>query len=102
MGEKSKYYSAVGLWTRWVLANSLAETVGLGTAFGMGVVLFSYLQAPGIVVALATVAVAVLAGTLVEGTVVGIAQWLVLRRPFPSMRRRAWVFATALGALISC
>src|SRR3712207_90691 len=102
MGEKGKQDSAaVSLWLRWVLANSLAETVGLGTAFGIGVVLFPYLQAPGIVVALATVAVAVLAGTLVEGTVVGTAQWLVLRRPFPSMRWRAWVLATAAGAFIA-
>ena len=48
------------------MANSLAETVGLGAALGMGAVLFPYLRAPGILVALTTVAVAVLAGTVLE------------------------------------
>jgi hypothetical protein len=101
MGEKAKRDSAAGLWFRWVLANYLAETVGLGAAFGISAILFPYLSAPGIFAALATVAIAVLAGTLIEGTVVGTAQWLVLRRPFPAMRWRAWVLATALGAFIA-
>jgi hypothetical protein len=83
------------------LANSAAETVGLGAAFGIGSLLFPYLNAPGILVALVTVAVAVLAGTIIEGTVVGTAQWLVLRRPLPAMRWRAWVMATALGAFVA-
>jgi hypothetical protein len=93
--------SGVSLWVRWVLANSLAETVGLGSAFGIGAILFPYLSAPGLPMALATVAAAVLAGTIIEGTVVGTAQWLVLRRPFPAMRWRAWVLATALGAFVA-
>lgn len=102
MGEKAKQeVSAVGLWIGWVWANSLAESVGLGAAFGIGVVLFPYLGTPGIVVALTTVAVAVLAGTLIEGMVVGTAQWLVLRRPFTAMKWRAWVLATALGAFVA-
>ena len=102
LGEKAMQDSAgVGLWARWVLANSLAETVGLGSAFGTGAILFPYLSAPGILIALATVAVAVLAGTVIEGTVVGTAQWLVLRRPLPLVRWRAWVLATAAGAFIA-
>jgi hypothetical protein len=83
------------------LANSLSETVGLGAAFGLGAFLFPYLSAPGILGTLATVAAAVLAGTLMEGTVVGTAQWLVLRRPLPAMSWRVWVSATALGAFIA-
>ncbi len=98
MGEKARQDSAAGLWVGWVLVNSLAETVGLGAAFGIGAILFPYLSAPGILIALATAGVAILAGTLIEGTVVGTAQWLVLRRPFPAIRRRAWVLATAAGA----
>jgi hypothetical protein len=103
MREKAEQDSTrgVGLWLRWVLANSFAETVGLGAAFGIGAILFPYLSAPGILTALATVAVAVLAGTLIEGTVVGSAQWLVLRRRLPGMRWRAWVLATAAGAFIA-
>ncbi|HEX2728741.1 MAG TPA: hypothetical protein VHM16_03240 [Rubrobacteraceae bacterium] len=87
-----------GLWLRWVFANSVAETVGLGASFGVGAVLFPYLQAPGILIALATAGAAILAGTLIEGTVVGTAQWLVLRRPLPDVKWRAWALATAAGA----
>jgi hypothetical protein len=100
-GSAKQEDSAVGLWIRWVMANSLAETIGLGVAFGIGAILFPYLSAPGILVALATVAVAVLAGTLIEGTVVGTAQWFVLRHPFPAMRWRVWVLATAAGAFVA-
>lgn len=100
-GKAGQGNVGVGLWARWVLANSLAETVGLGAAFGLGALLFPYLSAPGLLGTLATVAVAVLAGTLIEGTVVGTAQWLVLRRPLPAMSWRAWVSATALGAFIA-
>jgi hypothetical protein len=99
--DSAKQDSAARLWIRWVLANSLAETVGLGAAFGIGAILFPYLNAPGVLVALTTVAVAVLAGTLIEGTVVGTAQWLVLRRPLPSIKWRTWVLATATGGFVA-
>jgi hypothetical protein len=33
--------------------------------------------------------------------VVGTAQWLVLRRPLPEMRWRAWALATAAGAFLA-
>jgi hypothetical protein len=100
-GEKTRQDKAKWLWLRWVLANSLAETVGLGSAFAIGVALFPYLQAPGVLVALATVGVAVLAGTLIEGTVVGTAQWLVLRHTLPGIRWQDWVVATAIGAFVA-
>jgi hypothetical protein len=29
MSEKANKHTAVGLWIRWVMANSIAETVGL-------------------------------------------------------------------------
>lgn len=89
------------LWLGWVLANSLAETVGLGVSFGMGAGLFQYLQAPGIITALATTGAAVLSGTLIEGTAVGTAPWLVLRRRIPNMHWHAWTLATAAGALVA-
>ena len=37
----------------------------------------------------------------IEGAVLGLAQWLALRRALPSVSRRAWVVATALGAMIA-
>jgi hypothetical protein len=49
----------------------------------------------------AMAAVAVLAGTLVEGTVVGTAQWSVLRVPLPRMSWRTWAGATSAGAFLA-
>jgi hypothetical protein len=43
----------------------------------------------------------VLADTFIEVTVVGMAQWLVLHHPFPAIRWRAWVVATAVGVIRS-
>ncbi|QIN84704.1 hypothetical protein GBA63_20155 [Rubrobacter tropicus] len=101
MAVQTKRGGATGVWARWVIANSLAETVGLGSALGIGVVLFPYLQAPGVLAALTTAAAAILAGTLIEGAVVGTAQWFVLRRPLPDIRWRSWALATAVGAFIA-
>lgn len=41
------------------------------------------------------------AGTLLEGVVVGMAQWLVLRRILPQVSLKTWVGMTALGACIA-
>ncbi|HEX2108535.1 MAG TPA: hypothetical protein VHF70_04565 [Rubrobacteraceae bacterium] len=71
----------------------------MGSTFAIGVALFPYLQTPGVLVALATVGVAILAGTLIEGTVAGTAQWLVPRHALPGVRWRAWFVATALVQL---
>lgn len=101
MSARAKRRSAASLWLRWVIANCLAETVGLGAAFGLGLILFPYLQEPGLLTALATAAAAILAGTFIEGSVVGTAQWLVLRRPLPGVKWRTWVLATAAGALLA-
>jgi hypothetical protein len=89
------------LWSRWVLANALGETVGLGATalVGVGLVL-SLGEASGLAV-LALAAGMVLAGTLIEGVSVGTAQWLVLRRPLPALGWRAWTLATAAGAFVA-
>lgn len=87
------------LWFQWILANTVAETIGLGGTFLLGVFLLANAQKTvGVVLA---AALGVLAGTFIEGTVVGTMQWLVLRRPLKSMRWRAWALATALGAFVA-
>jgi len=43
----------------------------------------------------------VTASGAIEGSVVGLLQWLVLRRPFPEVARRAWVMATIAGAMVA-
>ncbi len=87
------------VWFQWILANAVGETVGLGgTLLVGGLLLLNAQKTVGIVPA---AALAVLAGTFIEGIVVGTAQWLVLRQPLKSMRWRAWVLATALGAFMA-
>jgi hypothetical protein len=87
------------LWFQWILANTVAETVGLGGTLLIGILLLS--NAEKTVGVIPAAVLAVLAGTLIEGTVVGTMQWLVLRRPLKSMRWRSWALATALGALVA-
>ena len=90
------------LWLRWVLANCVGEAVGLGATALAGVGLVTTLGAQrGVVANLLLAGSAILAGTFLEGTVVGTAQWLVLRRPLPETRWRAWVLATAAGAFLA-
>jgi hypothetical protein len=87
------------LWFQWILANAVGETVGLGgTLLIGGLLLLNAQQTIGVIPA---AALTVLAGTFIEGTVVGTAQWLVLRRPLESIRWRIWVLATAIGAFVA-
>jgi hypothetical protein len=89
------------LWWRWVVANAVGEMIGLGTTFGVGVAFFSLVgepQAAGEALAFGAVMVATGA---IEGTVVGLAQWMALRAGFPAVRRQAWILATLVGALVA-
>jgi hypothetical protein len=87
------------LWRDWVVANALGELVGLGAAAVIGALLAGIFDATLGAVAGVTLAVTlILLGTF-EGVVVGLAQWRVLRRPFPELRRRSWIAASAAGAL---
>lgn len=36
-----------------------------------------------------------------EGAIVGVAQWLVLRRLLPSLRAKSWIAATVTGAVVA-
>jgi hypothetical protein len=89
------------LWFRWVMANAAGEFVGLGLAALAGVALSLAVQS--IVGSLGPALFflgMVFLGTF-EGAVVGVAQSFVLRDCLPRVRRRTWVFATAVGAFIA-
>jgi hypothetical protein len=89
------------LWQRWVIANALGELVGLGAAAVAGVALVQLFETTlATLASLAGAGAIILLGTF-EGVVVGLAQWLVLRRPFPALSRRAWVLASAVGAFVA-
>jgi hypothetical protein len=89
------------LWLRWILANALAEMVGLGLTFAITAVFFASQSGPqtvgGILLAFG---VAVGSGA-VEATLVGLAQWSVLRSWFPAISRFGWWRGTLIGALIA-
>ena len=90
------------LWLRWVFANAAGEALGLGATALIGAAVVSFLgEGTGALATLTLAAVAVLAGALVEGTVVGTAQWSVLRGPLPGMRWRTWAVATGVGAFLA-
>lgn len=85
---------------RWISANGCAECVGLGTTLGLGALAAS--RMPGLdsspAMILAAAVGAVLAGTFLEGVVLGACQAWVLSAALPSFSRRRWIGATALGA----
>ena len=89
------------LWRRWVVANALAEMLGLGTTFAIGVAIFALLGEPqGPLAALGMILLMTSTGAI-EGVVVGLLQWWAMRPRFPGIPRKAWVTATLIGALVA-
>lgn len=89
-----------GLWLRWVVATAMGEFVGFAVPAAVGAAAAWAIGRMGgsfIALAMLNIMVMVLAG-VVEGGVLGFAQWLVLRRYIQDMARREWVVATALAA----
>jgi hypothetical protein len=92
----------LSLWLRWVLANAIGEAIGLGGSALLWAAAVLYLgEDSGPIASVVLAALAVLAGTLIEGTVVGTAQWLVLHGPLGSLRWKTWVLATGAGAFLA-
>ncbi len=88
-----------GLWSRWVAANAIGEFLGLAPVAFIGLLAARILvEAGGAEAAFGGLALFTLLGAF-EGAVIGLAQWLVLRRPLPGIARRSWVLATTLGAM---
>jgi hypothetical protein len=88
------------LWGRWVGANTLAETIGLGATAAVAVGVAGAGDA-GDAARLAVAVVAVVLAGAFEGAIVGYAQWRVLRRPLPGLPARSWIVATVVGALVA-
>jgi len=89
------------LWVRWTLATGLGELFGFGLAMGLGGLVYLLMGGPvETVPAWALLGGAVLAG-VIEGSVLGTAQWLVLRRYLPDLAPGPWIAATAGGAVLA-
>ena len=92
-------YERGTIWCQWVLANAMAELLGLGTSSLLWLwLIFSVERSQGVLFAAAIV---VMGSSLLEGSAVSIGQWLVLRRLLPYLRWQAWWLATAAGALVA-
>lgn len=89
-------------YARWILANAIAESVGLGATLFLGQFADTLLgDTPGASTIIAAAAAAVLFGIVLEGVLVGAAQGWVLHRFLPSLSIRNWTIATAVGAGIA-
>lgn len=87
------------LWLQWIVANALGELLGLGTVGVMGLLITSKLGES--VSRESTIFFALLMIILgaFEGAVIGLAQWLVLRRIVNRLSSRSWVLASLMGAV---
>lgn len=86
-------------WRRWIVANALAELLGLGTVAALGWLMATAVgKRQGPLAALLLAAALVLAGAF-EGLVVGLAQARILRQQLPQLR--GWVRATVIGAVVA-
>jgi hypothetical protein len=89
------------LWSRWTLANALAELFGLGLTFLITGLVFSKLDSQQTIVSiLLSFVFAVLSGG-VEATFVGLAQWWAMHPWFAAIGRFIWWRATFIGALVA-
>ncbi|MGC9347187.1 MAG: hypothetical protein ACP5JG_03520, partial [Anaerolineae bacterium] len=86
---------------RWVAANALGELVGLGATFAVGYLLFTTMGEAETWGGALGMGLLMTATGLIEGTVVGLAQWRVMRSALREISRRAWWLATVIGALVA-
>jgi hypothetical protein len=86
------------LWRSWTLATAVGEVLGFAIPVLTGAAAFSLIGEPDDARSALAFSVLLPAAGVGEGTILGSAQWLVLRRSLPSLSRRAWVGATAAAA----
>lgn len=90
--------AAARLWRDWTIATALGEVCGFAVpALAWLTTLWLFGEAESAGPAVAFYLLMVLAG-MIEGAVLGTAQWVVLRRMLPSLTARSWVGATAIAA----
>jgi hypothetical protein len=87
--REQKSWNSWGLWERWILATSIAEIIGLAIVAIVSLVASrtGYIQGTFTLVG------------ILEGIVLGFAQWLILRRYIHHSTR--WIIATAIGGLFA-
>lgn len=96
--EQGSEPAGAWLWVRWVAANAVGEVLGLGL---IGLVVGLLASSPSVRIPGWVVLPGVLLLGTLEGVLVGAFQWLAMRRALPRLRARAWIQATAAGALLA-
>lgn len=87
------------LWLRWIGANSLAETLGLGATFATGFIVMGALGEPQNAMMSLFNMLLMTASGVIEGWLVGYLQWQAMAPWFTEITRKSWVLATIVGAL---
>lgn len=91
----------IQLWYRWVFANAFGELLGLGLTFALGyAVIAAFGEASSLAGKLLQFLLMTATG-MVEGAIVGQAQWWAMAPSFPAITRRVWITATIIGALVA-
>jgi len=93
--------SGLNLWLRWTIANGIGELLGLGGVFAMGFFMAPSGNELNDTPAMAGVVLIVMSLAAFEGAVVGLVQWLALRRALPALSLSGWLGATVAGAVIA-
>ncbi len=89
------------IWRSWTFANAWSELVGLAGSAGLAILVFGT-AAPSDTAAILFVAcIMIIMATLLEGGVVGFAQWRVLSGTLSQLTARQWIGATVLGAFVA-
>lgn len=89
------------LWRAWIVTNAVGELIGLAVPAIIGIgVAEGFGSTAGRTAGLVSADAMIVAGAL-EGAIVGLAQWRVLRRVFSLLDGGQWMGWTALGAAIA-
>lgn len=88
-------------YTRWVFANALGELIGLGLTFTVGIGSVLLIGEPQGAIAAIGLGLLMVASGALEGVVVGVAQWWAMQSALPEIKRKSWVAATLIGALVA-
>lgn len=103
MRETWEENGSVRLYLRWIWANGWAELFGLGGTLALGWLSATQVAVggPSALTIVGGALLAIVAGTLLEGILIGYAQGRVLRVAVPSIALQRWIVATAIGAAVA-
>jgi hypothetical protein len=92
----------LGFYPRWIIANAMAEGIGLGATLILGMNMNRFVEpSPPPLAIVGTAFIVVTVSVILEGVLIGIAQGWVLRWRVPSVSIGRWTVATSIGAGIA-